>query len=551
MSPRRRLLGPLETADGMLAREPHAAWVRRAWPWLVLLLLASLGCNRGLWTPDEPREAEIAREMALAPSLIPRLDGQPFTEKPPLYYWVVAAAYRLEGGPSALAARSVSAAAGLGTLWLLYCWVRRARSRGAALTAVFMLATSEQFLVSSHWVLLDPLLVLMTTLAAWAAWTLLTKPTDDGRVRALFYAALILALWIKGPIGLLLVGAGLAAYCLLERPAAWRRLWPLRGTLLLAGMLVGLGVAVYAVGGRTALWNWAYVNQLQRLLAPGATGHREPLLYYAWTLPYTVLPWLPAVLWALGPSQWQRVATGPDLARYGAIVALAMVLLLSLAATKRETYLLPALPLLFVCVGIRAHAWSQRGLQWGTADRLLWGAQVLLLCLYAPAAPLAAWIWRGTPTAFVIGGLCIGIATSATLVALCMTDRRRTAAQAALLTAIVASAVLLALAGPVLNRTKDMRPFMLALGQRLPAKQAVFALHVDETLEAEVPFYTGRVLLSLDRRQGGPLPRWVLVQGMFARPSDPLPPSYHLVMYQAFGPGRSLALWHTDRPTRP
>src|ERR1700686_4903291 len=130
-----------------------------------LLLLALLGCNRGLWTPDEPREAEISREMALSPGVIPTLNGQPFIEKPPLYYWVVAAAYRISGGPSVLAARAVSLAAGLATLLLLH-WGSAAHGRRAGLISACMLATSLQFMVSTHWVLIDPLLMLSTTVAA-------------------------------------------------------------------------------------------------------------------------------------------------------------------------------------------------------------------------------------------------------------------------------------------------------------------------------------------------------------------------------------------------
>ncbi|MGA2364636.1 MAG: hypothetical protein ABSG12_03985, partial [Steroidobacteraceae bacterium] len=110
----------------------NAPLLRRAGPWwlpLALLVLALLGCNRGLWTPDEPREAEISREMALAPGLIPTLNGQRFIEKPPLYYWTVAAVYRLSGGPSVPGARAVSVAASLATLAVLYAWASAAHSR--------------------------------------------------------------------------------------------------------------------------------------------------------------------------------------------------------------------------------------------------------------------------------------------------------------------------------------------------------------------------------------------------------------------------------------
>src|ERR1700689_3319512 len=151
-----------------------------------LLLLALLGCNRGLWTPDEPREAEISREMALAPAIIPTLNGERFIEKPPLYYWTVAAVYRLTGGASAWAARSVRGLAGAPTLALLVVWGSVAHSRAAGWLAALMLATSLQFMVSTHWVLLDPLLMFTTTLAAWSAWELLARP-DSTALRLLFY----------------------------------------------------------------------------------------------------------------------------------------------------------------------------------------------------------------------------------------------------------------------------------------------------------------------------------------------------------------------------
>lgn len=533
---------------------------RHSWLLLGLLVLALLGCNRGLWTPDEPREAEIGREMALAPSLIPTLDGRRFIEKPPLYYWVMAGAYDLSGGPSVIAARAISVVSGLATLALLYAWASSATAlRTAGLTCAFMLATSVQFVVSSHWVLLDPLLMLTTTLAAWAAFRLLAAPEAALHprkaigLRCLLYAALTLALWIKGPIGPVLIGAGLLSYCLAERPVHWRRLQPLAGCLWLALMVAMLALGIYAAGGRAALWEWAYVNHVQRLLHPGATGHRQPLLYYAWTLPYAVLPWLPALLQALRPVHWRRSAS-PDAARYGAWMGAGMVVLLSLSATKRETYLLPALPLLFLWIGIRSHQWWHARTQGQAAgpagnwpvtrtslERALWWAQVALLVLDAFAAPLAVALWTRRLTALSVATLLI----AAGAVAVLLLPKRRVAyAGAAMLaTAAVGTALLLGLAGPVLNATKDMGPFMRALGRRLPPGQPVYAVHVDETLAAEVPFYTARRVIALPA-YAAERPSWLLVQNVDNRHLDPA--GYRLVMSQSFGPGRSLALWHVS-----
>ena len=78
---------------------------------VLLLTSCFLGLARGLWTPDEPREAGISREMAERPGVIPTLNGRPFIEKPPLYYWLTGAALRIAGAPSAPAARAVSGVA--------------------------------------------------------------------------------------------------------------------------------------------------------------------------------------------------------------------------------------------------------------------------------------------------------------------------------------------------------------------------------------------------------------------------------------------------------
>ncbi len=536
---------------------PPARWL----PWLALLLLAVLGCNRGLWTPDEPREAEIGREMLLAPTLIPTLNGQRFIEKPPLYYWVLAGAYGLSGGPSVLAARAVSIIASLATLWLVYAWVSRARGAAAGMLSALMLATSEQFLVSSHWILLDPLLMLTTTLAAFCAWMLLAQ--DAGRPglsrwRVLMYLALVLALWIKGPIGPLLVAVGLATYLLIERPAGWRRLAPFVGAGLMVLAFAALALAIYVEGGRAAIWEWAYVNQVQRLTHPGNTGHRQPLLYYVWTVPVAVLPWLPPLLEAFRPQYWRRgtrdasrVAAG-DVGRFAALLSAGMVLLLSVSATKRETYLLPVLPLLFIWLGVRGFDWWQAWQQ--SAKRGLgvagWG-QMLLSCLSCLMPALALWMWSRQINPLLAFALAAGLACVAALLWYLWRDQRHAAGVCLLVVSVIGAANVLVLAPVAFDRMKNMEPFMRRVAALVPDRP-LSAVHVDETLAAEVPFYTGRQVVETDpaalRAQaatGGALPEWLLVQDNHDGKDSALPVGYQLALQHNFGPRRGLALWHT------
>ncbi len=63
--------------------------------------------------PDEPRYAQVAREMAASEDFVtPRLHGEPWFEKPILYYWMAATAFKVMG-VSELAARLPSAVSGL------------------------------------------------------------------------------------------------------------------------------------------------------------------------------------------------------------------------------------------------------------------------------------------------------------------------------------------------------------------------------------------------------------------------------------------------------
>src|SRR6266481_2864238 len=95
--------------------------------WLLLFLgiaafyLWGLG-SLPLVGPDEPRYAEVAREMFARRDLItPTLGGLPWFEKPPLLYWLMIAGYRLLG-VSGYAARLGPAICGLLTAVFVY-WI--------------------------------------------------------------------------------------------------------------------------------------------------------------------------------------------------------------------------------------------------------------------------------------------------------------------------------------------------------------------------------------------------------------------------------------------
>src|ERR1043166_3419162 len=94
--------------------------------WAILAVLALcayfIGLNIPFVGPDEPRYAEVAREMLERGDWItPTLGGHNWFEKPPLLYWLEMVSYKLFG-INELSARLGPVLCGLGTvasLWFL------------------------------------------------------------------------------------------------------------------------------------------------------------------------------------------------------------------------------------------------------------------------------------------------------------------------------------------------------------------------------------------------------------------------------------------------
>src|SRR5476649_2318372 len=116
-----------------------------------LLLLAAVilfePAGSGLAEPDETRYAEIPREMLAAGDfVVPRLNGLPYFEKPPLLYWANAASFRVFG-QTPWAARLPTRLAGLGTTLLLVLAAGRRRREGLA-AGILLLASPIGFLMA-------------------------------------------------------------------------------------------------------------------------------------------------------------------------------------------------------------------------------------------------------------------------------------------------------------------------------------------------------------------------------------------------------------------
>lgn len=133
--------------------------------------------------PDEPRFAEVAREMFTTGDYItPRVAGAPAFDKPALLYWAIAGAFRLFG-VNEFAARLPSALAALACVAFLYHAVARSLSVRLAWIIAATLATNVFFIGFSRAVIMD---MTFTATVAMALLSIYLCAMSAGRER-LFY----------------------------------------------------------------------------------------------------------------------------------------------------------------------------------------------------------------------------------------------------------------------------------------------------------------------------------------------------------------------------
>src|SRR5262245_62231103 len=138
--------------------------------WLGLAVVLLIGTGVGIrdpWPADEPRFALIAREMVHTGEwLFPRIGGDLYPDKPPVYFWLLSVCYWLTG--SLKASFLIPAFVGsLVVVGLVYDLGRRLAGRASGLAAGLTLACSIQFVMTMRGAQIDPVLCALTTLSLY------------------------------------------------------------------------------------------------------------------------------------------------------------------------------------------------------------------------------------------------------------------------------------------------------------------------------------------------------------------------------------------------
>ena len=313
--------------------------------------------GRGYWTPDEPREADLAWRMSWQPSkAVPLLAGEPFCEKPPLTYWVAGAAIDA-WGPDAWVARLPNFLYALLTALAVGMIGRRSAGPIAGLAAAAAIST---FLLSYQvaiWLATDAPLLAAVAVALLGLYVGFYANGIGERLRgySLMHIALAVGFLSKSAAAWMVPVLTLITLVVWER--RWRELlrWEIYVGLLLQAALVFTWVwAVYAgpdgpLHLKVFFWNnlvgrFAHVDAPEELQY--AAAHRNSPGKYLIELPVYLWPWTLLVV-AAARRAWRHRITSMERQRpvRFALATFAPALgVLSVAATARNIYLAPALP---------------------------------------------------------------------------------------------------------------------------------------------------------------------------------------------------------------
>ncbi len=365
---------------------------------LFALFFFQLGA-RDLVSSHEARAAQNAQRMLDTGEWgLPTLfDGQRDLQKPPGFYWLVAAMGWLNGGHvSPWVARFPAAASGLVAVLLVYGFLRREGYATGALVAAIALATANHFVAIGRTARIDVPLTCAVAVALLAFYRGCRRscpsPTrgEGEKWFVLSAVAAGFAVLLKGPVGLALIGSTAVAFLFVERfasPKSDRPRLPLLSTVL--GVFVVALVALpwfvwaqHATDGefvRVFFWH----HNVERFAGTSESLASHPRWYYGPRFALAFMPWtlllVPLAVSGLRSGVWKE----SRLFRFGVVWLVVMVAVLSAARFKRADYLLPAFPGAAIALGCAAERWLTARANPRSATRAKWAFGVLVACALA------------------------------------------------------------------------------------------------------------------------------------------------------------------------
>ncbi|HEY3426650.1 MAG TPA: glycosyltransferase family 39 protein [Negativicutes bacterium] len=339
-----------------------------------ILMFAFLGTHP-LLDPDEPVYAETAREMLQFQDFIsPRIYGDFWYDKPPMYYWLVAMSFT-SFGDGEFAARFPSAFLAVSGAVLVYLSGRKLFNERAGLLAALVLATSLEYFYLGNAAVTDMTLTFFLTAALLSFLH---------RKYYLLYGFAALAVVTKGPVAIFFCGVIIGLYLVLTGDLKMmKRMKVISGGAFFAMIALPWYAVMYSLHGMAFIDTFLGFHNITRFLQP---EHASGAIWYYY-IPVLILGFFP---WSAFLAQafftgLNKKGEYHNICVFLVIWASVVFVFFSISQTKLVSYILPMYPPLAILVGYYFDkAWTEKRYQALKYSAIVFGivASVLIAGLF-------------------------------------------------------------------------------------------------------------------------------------------------------------------------
>ncbi len=305
--------------------------------------------------------------------------GIPYADKPPLYFWIVMLCRLLFGHHSCLALSMFSLIPAFAIVGIMDRWVMKGKSAMNRMSVAGMTLTCVMFLGTMVVLRMDMLMCLFIVLALWTFYRMYTGEGSRRQDSLTLPLWIFLALFTKGPVGLLMPPLAIAVFLAVKRD--WKGFSKYLG-LKTWGIIAALSAVwltcVWLEGGLEYINNLLFKQTVGR--AVNAFTHARPFWFYQVTIlwclaPYTLLL-IGSFMASLLPVRKAGAEKVSDLEILFLCTIISTAAMLSSFSSKLPIYLVPVLPFCVYLFPTVLDRIGERGwMRWSVGI-----FQILLLC---------------------------------------------------------------------------------------------------------------------------------------------------------------------------
>lgn len=305
--------------------------------------------------------------------------GIPYADKPPLFFWIVMLCRLLFGHHSCLALSMFSLIPAFAIVGIMDRWVMKGKSAMNRMSVAGMTLTCVMFLGTMVVLRMDMLMCLFIVLALWTFYRMYTGEGSRRQDSLTLPLWIFLALFTKGPVGLLMPPLAIAVFLAVKRDwKGFRKYLGLKTWGIIAALSAVWLTCVWLEGGLEYINNLLFKQTVGR--AVNAFTHARPFWFYLVTIlwclaPYTLLL-IGSFMASLLPVRKAGAEKVSDLEILFLCTIISTAAMLSSFSSKLPIYLVPVLPFCVYLFPTVLDRIGERGwMRWSVGI-----FQILLLC---------------------------------------------------------------------------------------------------------------------------------------------------------------------------